>query len=155
MADGAKKTSAYLQTGQIGLGNLLSKVKEWNELNEFLATIIEPKLWKYCRVGGLQTGQLTILAANGSVASQIRFQTADILLKCKTHPTFKMITHINSKVLPSFAYSTNSSNVLPSGRKNLAPLSLETAASLKEIAKGIDDIKLREALLRIAEHVKK
>lgn len=151
----AKKTSSYLQAGPAGLGNLLSKVKEWNLINEQLATVIEPALWKYCRAGSIASGQLTILAANGSIASQLRFQTADILLKFKAHPQLHMITGIHCKVIPSFAYTANNLNLPAVKSKNLLPLSQDTATVLKEIAEGIEDNNLRDAMLRIAAHVRK
>lgn len=153
MTDNAKKTSTLLQPSQTGLGNLLSKVKEWEVVNGFLATIIEPKLWKYCHVGGLQADTVTILAANGSIASQIRFQTADILMKCQSHPQFKSIRQIHCKVIPSFAYAANPTSNKVNLKKNLSPLSPTTAATLQEIAQTIEDEKLREVLLRISTHV--
>jgi len=154
MSDRSKKSSGYFQSNQMGLGSLLSKVKEWEAINQRLASLIDPVLWKYCRAGSIENHELVILAANGSVAAQLRFQTTDILKKFKTDSILQSIKSIHCKVLPSFAYA-NAPRPVISTKHPVALLSPQTAAIVKEIAQTIEDQGVKKSMLQIATRIKK
>lgn len=147
----SKKATSYLQATGHELKTLFAKVKELRRLNEKVMAYIDPALGAYCQVANFSAGRLTIIAANGSIATQLRFQTLDLLRRFKQDPSLQFIREIQYKV-------QSTSPHLPSPRsakKSMAALSPETAGIVSMMAESITDPKLREVMDRIAKRVKK
>jgi hypothetical protein len=148
----SKKADSYLKASHGDLGTLLKKITVLNELSNRLSTFLDEHTRKYCQVSNLTGTTLTLIAANGSVATQLRFQMPDLLRKFKSDAILKRIQTIECKVRPpkSLTSSQKSTNSNPVMRK----LSTETAEFIKEMAKSIDDVTLRDALEKIAKNIK-
>jgi hypothetical protein len=69
-----------------------------------------------------------------------------LLAQFKQDPLLKKIRHIQYKVRPPQSNSTQST------QQKMAPLSLESAEMIRQIAGAMDDDKLKAVLLRIAAH---
>jgi hypothetical protein len=94
-------------------------------------------------------GKLILIAANGSIATQLRFITADLLKRIKREPTLQHIQQIECKVRP--VQSALSSRLTTQMSKKMPSLSPETAEIVHEIAGSIEDPTLREVMERIAK----
>lgn len=142
--------SVLLEHGHQDLQFILGKVKKLTELSRLVSTFLDPTMLDQCQVANLAGNRLTMLAANGSVATQLRFQTQDLLRKFKQHPLLRAIQHIDCKVSP-----VSTQPQLP--QRDAAPrevqrLSPETAALLQDMAEGLEDVRLKESILNIARH---
>jgi len=145
----SKKTDDYLSSSHKELGVLFAKVKVLNEMNEAFLPLVDAGLRPYCQVANLQGDKLVIITANGSVATQIRFQSMDLLRKFKPYPVLEKIRSIHCKVHPGFARQSASHAEKAGQTPEL--LSDETAEMIRKIADSIDDPGLRDAMKRIAE----
>ncbi len=72
-----KSISTLLQPNHRDLQTVLSKVKAIANLNQLVTPLLEPTLRPHCQVANLSSGILVMLAANSSVATQLRYQTPD------------------------------------------------------------------------------
>ncbi|RDI44786.1 DciA family protein [Aquicella lusitana] len=145
----SKKANAYFDTSNHNLQSLLNKVKVLKALEEKIAVYLDPALRAFCQVANYSNRRLVILAANGSVATQLRFQAMDLLRKFKQDPALQEIQEIHCKVLPSL--SQPASPPAKQSAAKMPPLSTETASIVREIASSLDDPKLREVMERIAD----
>lgn len=144
----SKKADSYLTSGD----SILAKIKELDELSRKVSFYLDDHLKDYCQVANLVSGKLVMIAANGSIATQIRFQTPDLLVKFKQDPLLKRIVDIHCKVSPPFA----SSRIKPATThsRKVQPLSPETVEIMLKIAESLEDPALREVMKRIASHKK-
>lgn len=146
----SKKTIAdHLQKSGQELQSVLTKIKELERLNQKFLFHLDPALKNYCQIANWQNNRLIILAANASVATQLRFQIPDLLKKFKQDSLLKKFQDIHCIVRP-FSSRLQS---MPHPRK-INPLSPETAKQIHEIAQSLSDDKLREVMEKIAKHVK-
>ena len=148
----SKKANAFLQTENRDLKSILSKVKQLIELNTAVAGFMDDNLKDYCQVANLIDSRLILVAVNASIATQIRFQSTDLIRQFKSHPLLRSIQSIHCKVSPTISTQSSPRRAQPPER--MSPLSSATAAVVRETAQAIDDVKLREALERIAGHCK-
>ena len=148
----SKKANRYFQSDNKDLQLLFAKIKELDILNQKIAGYLDPNIRKYCQVANFSGNRLTIVVANGSVATQIRFQTNDLLRQFKQDPLLQTIQDIYCKVRPAPISHTAPKVNMPF--KKLEDLSPETAEIVWEIAESLEDPKLKEAMQRIAKHVK-
>lgn len=148
----SKNALSFLQTGNQDLHALLAKVKRLNELNTALTPYLDRNIRDYCQVANIVGQQLILIAANGSIATQVRFQSADLLQKFKQDPILNTIQSIHCKVRPSTTQPTASTS---SQSKKLPPLSLDTANLIQDIAQSIEDPAVRAALEKIAKNTEK
>lgn len=146
-----KPVSSLLQPNHRDLQTVLSKVKAIATLNQHIQPLLDPKLQPYCQVANLSNGILVMLATNSSVATQLRYQTADILTKLRSNPSLRHIKEIQCKVRPPIKITVErgQSNKKP---EKMTPLSTETAETLLAMADTIEDPTLRATLQRIAGH---
>lgn len=142
----SKKVELFLSHESKNLNNILTKVKELDELNQKLAHYLEPNLSKYCQVANRIGNRLVILTANASIATQLRFQGIDLLRKFKQEPILQKIQEIHCKVRPPFESTRRFSP------KKIPLLSTETAKVIRDIASTLKDAKLKEIMDRIAKH---
>jgi hypothetical protein len=145
----SKKAPAFLQSEHQDLKSLFGKIQLITELNTALKPCLDENLRDYCQVANLLGDKLILLAANGSIATQIRFQTIDLLRKFKQNPTLASIRSIQCKVRPT---------EMPPASKvtanKMQGLSAETANLVQDIAKSLSDPRLREIMEKIAKHRK-
>lgn len=149
-----KSVSAFLQPKHRDLQTLLSKVKAIETLNDTLNPLLDPALKAYCQVANLTNGVLVVLTANAAVASQLRYQTAELIKKLHKNPSLKHIREIQIKVRPPMPTGIQRGG---SRKKNAkaALLSPASAETLLAMAETIEDTDLREAMMRIAGHTTK
>jgi len=150
----SKKGFDYLQSGNSDLSSLLKKVKILDELNKRVATYLDKAIADYCQVANLLGNKLVIIAANGSIATQLRFQVTDLLRKFKQDPHLSHIQQIDAKVHPNFLRQ-QSRQSLSRQNKSMEPLSTDTAETINKLADTLDDQKLKEVMKRIASHTRK
>lgn len=147
----AKKASHYLHTNHHELQCLLQKVNEINALNSQLSLYLDSHLNTSCHVANTSNHQLVILTANASVATELRFQSHDLLNKFKQDPLLKKIHGIHCKVSPAFGQPFTAA-LKPTRKMSL--LSKETAEIIQKMAASLSDDKLRKTMESIASMVK-
>jgi hypothetical protein len=141
----SKLANEYLQEG--GLGLILAKVKELDELSKRVNQYLDDHIKYSCQVANRQQNKLIMLTTSSSVATQIHLRTGDLLKKFQQDPILKSITQIQCKVRPQLSKKRGET-----GQKRTAqPPSQEAAAIMQTIADSLEDPKLRDALKRIAE----
>lgn len=147
----SKKVTTLLQSDQRDLGYIFSKAKELEKLNQRVMPYLGTTLAKYTQVANLTAKQLVLLVANGSVATQIRFQTSELLEQFSKDPVLSMVKSIHCKIRPAPSSGMDGK----AEKKPVAPLSVESAKIMRDIAASIEDPGVRAALERIAGHTKK
>ncbi len=160
-----KKATMYLQSEHGGLQQILLKVEQLQALNTKILAYIDPQLVPLCQVANIHEQRLVMVVANGSVATQLRFQTPDLLKQFKQDAALSFIREIHYKVDVPLAIAAAGAEVAATGtgtaigdattRKPVALLSPETADLVAAIAETLTDTKLREIMEKIASHVKK
>jgi hypothetical protein len=146
-----KNAHQFLQANNQDLTTLLAKVKALAALEQHVMRYIDPAMHAYCQVANYNAGRLIMLAANGSIATQLRFQTHDLLQQFKQEAALRYIKEIHCIVRPFAAVvSLQQTN---KQLRSMQPLSPETAAMLQNIAQSIEDDNLREVMEKIAKHV--
>ena len=146
-----KSASSLLQPSHRDLQTVLSKVRAIETLNHTLNPLLDPAIQQYCQVANLTNGVLVILTANASVATQLRYQAADLIKKLHKNPALKHIKEIQSIVRPSMPVGVQRGPVRKQVNK-VEHLSPETAQILLAMAETIEDPELREVMRRIASH---
>ena len=126
---------------------LFAKLSELTTLNNAVAAYLNPAIAPYCQVTHLAANRLTMLAANGSIATQLRFQTAELLQQFKQDVLLEKITVIQYKVRP---FTTPSSMPSSIQFKKMQGLSQPTAKMIHNTAMSLADPSLREVMQRIA-----
>src|SRR5262245_6534608 len=95
-----KKADIFLETDNRELKSVFAKIKDIAELNKQVIPYLEPNVANYCQVANQEGKRLILVVANGSVATQLRFQTLDLLRKFKQNPKLQHIQEIQCKVRP-------------------------------------------------------
>lgn len=139
---------SYIESDTHDLKFIFDKVRALNLIQEKVQTHLDPVVAKYCQVANLAENRLVLLVANGSVATQIRFMTNELLKKFSQDPSLQHIRQIECKVRPVKTKIREDNKAY-----QVQPLSVDTAAIVRELADTIEDPKLREIMLRISEHV--
>ncbi|SRR5579883_131859 len=140
----SKKITAYLQNEELQF--VLAKAKKLAELNQKIATYLDPHLRLHCQVANLERGRLVLLAANGAAATYLRFQSAELLKQFQQDPALQSIREIHCIVRPPLTSAATPGT-------QMKPLSPQAAQSVKEIAQSLDDPRLRKIMEKIAGHV--
>jgi len=144
----SKKPLNYLETdGTVHV--LWHKLKRVEQLNQVVNKYLDKHLQPYCKATSFVGGKLTLVAANSSIASQLHFQSAELLRLLKQEELLRGINTVNCKV--------QTSRVRPARvRTNtLKPISKNSAKIIMDIAESIEDPKLREAMKKLARNVGK
>lgn len=145
-----KKADAFIELDSRDLRSVFEKIHMLEELNRKISGLMDPHIASYCQVANLVGGKLILIAANGSIATQLRFVTADLLKQIKRDPTLQHIHQIECKVRPT--QNPLSSRLTTQPAKSMPTLSPATAEIVREIAGSIEDPTLREIMERIAKH---
>lgn len=149
-----KKANAFLSRNR-ELPQLFAKIKQLNELNHLIGEYLDDRLKPYCKAAHLTAGKLTLVAANGSVATQIKFLTHHLLKQFAEHPTLKYIKDIHCKVHPSLGETRVHNTVSTKIPRRMSLLSNDTAEIVQGIADSLEDPQLRAVMQRIAEKKKR
>ena len=144
----SKKADVYMQTGNRDLQFIFAKIKHLEEVQKQLAQYLGPALTPFCQVANLANSRLTLIVANASVATQLRFQSNAIIQQLKRDPLLKNVTEIQCKVR-SLAVTPHAAT---KNQHTVSLLSEETADIVQGIADTLEDPKLREIMQRIARH---
>lgn len=112
---------------------------------------LAPSMRQYCQVANITDNRLIMIVANSSVATQLRFQTFDLLRQFKADSMLKKINEIQIKVRP-YTFFISRFNT---PTKNIAPLSEETANTIRSIASSLKDTTLRQIMEKIASRTKR
>ncbi len=123
-------------------GPLLQKARHLLALNQLFQQTLEPEARPHCRLMNQEGGLLLIEVDNASWATQLRYQSQTLLNQLRQQVEFSELTHIQFKVY------TPASTAAPAPVSN--PPSAENRKMIEAIALGIQDEKLRDALLRLA-----
>lgn len=142
----SKKIAAYLGAGHHELQSILAKINHLQQLSEKVSSYLDPHLTHLCMIANLIGSKLIILAANGSIATQLRFQVPDLLKKFSLDPELKHIHQIECKVRPASSISSP----VRLQRSKMPLLSQQTSELIRDMAKSIDDKVLREIMEKIA-----
>lgn len=142
----------YLQANDKNLQFILTKINQLEKIHQKVASYLSEAIAKQCRVAQVRENTLILIAANSSIAAQLRFQTADLLAKFKQDIVLKHIQEIESKVSPRFLQFMQQTT--KNDFKPMQLISRETANVIKEIAESISDPKLKEVMERIARRIK-
>lgn len=148
----SKKVTTYLEGGRRELQTLFAKIRLIESYNVKITDYLDPVVRKYCQVANIVDKCLVMIVANSSIATQLRFQTHDLLQRFKEDSLLRNIKEIQYKVRP-YTHSRNRFNHSPP--KELPLLSKETATIIHSIAESLEDPALRIAMEKIASHVKK
>lgn len=149
MKDDSKKATDFLEGNNPSMQTILFKVQLLKKLNAQFVKYIDPAIVDYCQVANRVGSKLIIVAANGSIATQLRFESIELLRKFRLDPVLNNITQIETKVRPSTVTTTPKKKA-----PGVAPLSKETAQLIDDIAESIQDPRLKEAMKRIANYKK-
>lgn len=135
------------------LGAMLAKASLLAKLQAAFSRLLEASLAKNCQVANVTQTSLLVLVNNGTTATQLKFMTPELLQCFKNTPALSHLSELIVKVRPPIAPSQRL------GQKEIhrpcLPLSPENAEHLKQTAEGIEDEKLKAALLRLAKNGKK
>lgn len=148
----SKKINSFIENDSRDLQTVYEKINMLGQLSSKVMLHLDPIVAKYCQVANLVNGKLTLIVANGSVATQLRFQINEILRKIRQDPSLKHITSIECKVRPSQHQA--STRLAATSPKIMPALSPQTAEIVKNIADSIADPELKEVMTRIAGRVK-
>ncbi len=131
------------------LNTLLAKIQQLNSLQQLLSDALDVKLAKHCQVANLENGSLIVLTDSAIWATQLRFQTGDLLAKLRQHPLLYHLKNISCITRPA--------RVMPIQPVAIPMrlLSLHTSELIKNAANTIQHSKLKKAMNKIAEHVRK
>ena len=145
-----KKIQVFLQKEKPRLEGIFNKIRELETLNTAFKKYIAADYLPYCQVANRLNHDLIILVANGSIATQLRFQTPDLLKQFKQDPILKNISALQFKVRLPFIPSR-----LPiKMTAKMALLAPETAEIIDQMAASLVDPKLKAIMQRIAKRTK-
>lgn len=145
----SQKAVQFLQGSDHPLAHLFTKLSQLERLNERLARYLPPDIKSFCKVANISGNRLILYAANGAIATQVRFQTTELLRQFKQDALLKPIQEIHCKVYPAATIPRLSAR---QSIKQIQLLSQESADIVNNIAESIQDPKLREVMKRIASH---
>lgn len=149
-----KSAASYLKPGKNDLLTVLSKAQAIDRLNKIFKPLVDAKYRQYCQVANLTNGVMTVLTANGSVASQLRYHAKELIQALHKDPALSHIREIQFKVRPKQAPIMDRPVDKSKERKPAKPLSNNAAQLLLDMASTIEDEKLRTIMERIAKHGK-
>lgn len=141
-----KKTDAFFITNNQDLQFIFAKVRKLGEINKKVLALIEPSIARFCQVANMSGSKMIILAMNSSAATQLRFQTPDILKRLQKDPLLKHIKEIQIKMgMPEGQAKADG------GKQNKPTLTAETGQMMRELADSLEDPKLKEIMRKIAD----
>lgn len=130
------------------LETLLHRAGEHQSLEAAVLAALPDNLAESCRFAGCQNGELTLIVADSTRASQARFQQRSLLRALREDERFGQLWRIRTRVQHWLR---------PVARRADPPplLSPDNARMLRQEADQTEDTELGEVLRRIATHSRK
>ncbi len=128
---------------------LADKSHKSDSLQRILQQVLPSLLADYCRVRSFEQGLLTLDAATGSAATQLRFVTQQILPKLKKHSIFRDLEKIQIRIqAPEPDLKAHKTRYLPAASRANCQL-------IQDTANNIQDIELADSLRKLATTLSK
>ena len=139
----ARKLDSFLSVPASPLNRLALAAQRLNSVSRIWETVAPIGLARFCRVGRLDDGVLTLFADNGAIASKIKQQLPSLLDKLQQRGSEINGIRIDVQVkIPSPEPATRS-------KQAISPQSL---ASLKSLDAVLEESPLKEALTNLIKH---
>lgn len=136
----ARKLDSFLSEASSPLSRLNVAAQRLNALSDLWESVAPIGLARFCRVGRLDSGVLTLYADNGSVASKLMQQLPSLLTKFRQRGGEITGIHIDVQV--------NLPLAKPLAAKKNA-ISNQGLASLEKLKLDLPESKLKEALTNL------
>jgi hypothetical protein len=129
------------------LTHLFAKLSQLQAINQSLKKILTKDLALHCQAGGLEAGNLALIADSAAWATKLRYQSSEILQTLRQEKEFAGLKSIHIAV--------KTPDYLPP-QKNLPKpyLSQGNARVIDQLADKIEDVKLRQSLKRLITNAK-
>ena len=139
----ARKLDSFLSVPASPLNRLALAAQRLNSVSRIWETVAPIGLARFCRVGRLDDGVLTLFADNGAIASKIKQQLPSLLDKLQQRGSEINGIRIDVQVkIPS-------PEPAPPSKQAISPQSL---ASLKSLGAVLEESPLKEALTNLIKH---
>lgn len=125
--------------------HLTEVARKTDELQKAVVRLLPSMLADYCQVRSFERGVLTLDAATGSAATQLRFLAQQMLPRLQKTYVFKGLERITIKV-----QSTRTTIARGHKVRTAPPVSQANRELLLETAEGVSDPNLADALRRLA-----
>ena len=140
-----------LQHKNNSLDTLFMKLKELQELQKILNSLLEPKLAAACQVVSVENNIMTVMTHSALWATRFRFQAPQLLDQLKTYESLKELKNIFCKIAPKHIITAEN---IPSISEPMESLSPATAKFILDAAQTIKDSKLKSVMEKISGHTK-
>ena len=126
------------------LATIIKKTAALQKLNSAVREVIDPALCEHFLVASTSGNTLTLNAKNPAWATRLRYLAPQLLDLMQSHELLKNFTQIAIKV-----DLTETPELI---QTPMRPLSASNAKMITLTAAGIEDEKLKQALLKLAKH---
>jgi hypothetical protein len=123
---------------------LTSQLKRVSHLQTLFLKAVDWELGQQCQVLELSNGCLNLAASNANWATHVRYSTPELIKTLRAFAEFRDLKTIHCYVHPDPRDIQIGLTAPPN------PIPAESAASIAEVAKGIKDVRLKNALLKLA-----
>lgn len=124
--------------------SLTEKSRKTDELQRAVQYLLPSMLADYCQVQSFERGVLTLNAATGSAATQLRFVAQQIIPKLQKNPIFKDLEKIQIRIqAPEPVLRTHQVRKVPA-------VSSTNCQLIRETAESVSDKGLAESLQKLA-----
>lgn len=98
MSQQTKKIDSILNNDDSIFGQLITKAKTLSKLDDTIQNILDANLKGRYKIAGYEKGVLTFLTDNGATATQLRYQTPEILRSLRSQSQWAGLVTITVKV---------------------------------------------------------
>ena len=98
MSQQTKKIDSILSNDESIFGQLMNKAKALSKLDDTIQNILDANLKGRYKIAGYEKGVLTFLTDNGATATQLRYQTPEMLRSLRSQPQWAGLVTISVKV---------------------------------------------------------
>ena len=143
-----RKIDSLLSSGHSphsSLARLVNRASQQDAWTDQLRALLPQDLASECRVANVRDQVLTVHINNAAWATRLRFLTEALLPNLNRLADFTAVNEIRLKVVPVV---TDVAPAVPRATELRPP----DRVPLLELANGIDDAGLRNAILRLAAH---
>lgn len=129
------------------LRNFVAKVEHLEQINQIIASKLEPSLANNCRVANLRDGTLILATTSPAWNHKLRFSSLDLLTALRADPRWSGLKSIEIRV----DYLPNTQSASPPEPRKRIPISKASVEIIKDAAKNISNHKLATALDRLSK----
>ena len=143
------KSIEFLEQSELNsCKDVLKRVAAIKKIDQVFKTLIDQELARHCLVANYRNGQVVIEVESAALATLLRFQLPSLLSEMRKNGL--------ASVASIDYYILNRAPDKPHKQLEAAKsLSADNAQYLRDIAEGITDSKLKEALLKLSRHAQK